>query len=604
MATPNSRPTYRSIGLHGSRRVTNEEYWKVVDASWELIFSATTYTASMIDDLLQKIDLVETPDEYQAKLITLLNGWGGTASERERAAVVRSLRNAGFSPDRAPREDDTQFDIDLRSIASRLLPSNLVERHQWLFAESYVPESRRELLDEGFSYEEREKWIAERRDAAALEVYKFDGIDGIFQLLVSGNASFALGRHLANGLSDTEAATAIIELLHRRNEANVLQVRSAITGLLLKHGDDGFINLAKEAIAAIPVNANDWNELCLEILLACPFEPSVWDMIEASFPEQAKEYWLRVIPSPWRLPSPQYARMIDRLLKAKRPRAAFAAIRFSVEEVDAKTVANLLNALIVGGEEEPDTYPIDAYRIESALAHIHAKKALSVEAMARLEYVFINALRHSKYRIPNLEKRVAENPGSFVELVVLLYRRKDGGEDPEQFRLPSDADTKSITSNVYNALEMLSLTPGSQEDGTIKVDALVRWVSEARRMLIELSREEVGDSCIGQLLGRCPSGTDGVWPHEAVRMALEEIGNDDILRGMALAVYNSLGAVWRGAGGELERNLAAKYEAWAKAVAPDYPVSAKLLRGIADHYVADANWHDTDENVRKRLGRH
>lgn len=185
-----------------------------------------------------------------------------------------------------------------------------------------------------------------------------------------------------------------------------------------------------------------------------------------------------------------------------------------------------------------------------------------------------------------------------------MYKRKDGGEDPEQYRLPPKADAKGVWHNVYRILDKLSLTPGTTDEGEISVEKLVSWIRSVQKSLRELDREEIGDQSIGQLLGRCPAGADGVWPHEAVRMALEQVGNDEILTGMAVAVRNSRGVHSRGPGGDQERALAAKYAGWAKAVAVDYPFSAKVLNNIKDGYLSEARWHDTDENVRKRLGRH
>ena len=604
VASPNNRPTYRSIGLHGSRRVTHQELWKVVDASWNLLFNAPAYTASMIDDLLQNFEPDETPEQYREKFVTLLKDWSKNASEKDRASVVRSLRRAGFSPDRSPSESDTPFELELRSIALELQPSDIVERHQWLFAESDVPESRAELLDEKFDYKKREEWIAEHRNTAALEVYEAAGVDGVFQLIESGNASFTVGRHLANGIADDKIPRLTWELLQRRDQANDDKVRSSITGLLLKHGDDGAARIAAAAIDGLPDKSKERANLCLEILLACPFESRTWNLVENSYPDLATRYWSKAVPMSWRLTTEEYERMIDRLLRAKRPRAALAAVRYDIEHVEPKTVGNLLNALVEGGEEEPGTYPVAPYAIETALAHIHKKKALSVDALARLEYIFVNALRHSEHGVPNFEERVAKNPGSFVELVALRYRRNDGGQDPEQFRLPDGADLSAVTGNVYQVLDKISRTPGSDNDGAIDVEELVRWVNEARGMFVDLSREGVGDSCIGRLLGKCPSGNDGVWPHEAVRMALERVGNDKILNGMASAVYNSRGVVMRGPGGDQERVLAEKYKKWSNAVAPQYPFASRLLRKIAAHYSADAQWHDTADNVRRRLGRH
>jgi len=588
MATPNSRPTYRSIGLHGSRQVTNVEFWKVVDTCWDLLFRAPAYTAEMIGDLLQEIDSEGTPKEYRVKLVSLLGKWGETASEKDRASVVQSLRRAGFSPDRAPSHNESKFGIELRKIAKRLQPSDIVERRQWLFAEHYIPQSRTELFDDQFDPKKREEWISNCRDVAALKIYKAAGIDGIFKLIESGNASFVVGRHLANGIIDEKIPTVVWELLQQRTLEDALKVRSAISGLLLKHGDGGVTQLVTAIIEALPVTGNERDEFILEILLACPFEASTWDLVEKSYPDQTTQYWSKAIPIPWRLTAQEYEQMIDRLLKVNRPRAAFAAIYHSVKDVEPKTVANLLSALIEESDEEPGTYPIDGYAIDSALAYIHERKAVPTDALARFEYLFVDALRHSKHGIPNFEQRVAKNPGSFVELVVLRYRREDGGEDPEEFRLPEGADLKAVIHKVYNVLEMISRTPGSADDGTIDVDALIGWVKEARRMLVGLSREGTGNRRIGQLLGKCPSGSDGVWPHEAVRVALERIGNEDILNGMALAVYNSRGVVWRGPGGDQERALATKYNTWSKAVALQFPVAAKLLRNIASYYTADA----------------
>lgn len=128
----------------------------------------------------------------------------------------------------------------------------------------------------------------------------------------------------------------------------------------------------------------------------------------------------------------------------------------------------------------------------------------------------------------------------------------------------------------YTILSKIKLTPGTDDDGEVNVEKLISWVREARALLIELSREKIGDQSIGELLGRCSTGNDGVWPHPAVRVALERIGNGTIREGMALAVYNSRGVVFRGPGGDQERVLAEKYEGWGKALALEYKKPAGI----------------------------
>lgn len=47
-------------------------------------------------------------------------------------------------------------------------------------------------------------------------------------------------------------------------------------------------------------------------------------------------------------------------------------------------------------------------------------------------------------------------------------------------------------------------------------------------------------------------------------------------------------------GGEQERQLAAQYRTWAKAIGFEYPHTAKALGGLADRYDWDAQRHDED----------
>lgn len=601
-ATPNSRPIYRPIGLTGRLTVTYEEMRQVEAAAWTLLLAPDNPSPKRFIDLIGALDGMD--DTNKTALLENLKSWIVTAPEAELAQVSRALRQAGFSPDRDVKPDSSAIEQELHQVVRQIQPSDIVTRHQWLFAEHYVPESRAELMDEKFDYRAREKWINDRRDSATNEVYKERGIAGVIDLLKGGNASYPVGRHLANGLDSEEAVDVIGHLVRQDDEQNRLKFRSAVAGLLFKNGDDGLSELVICALRRFPEGSDDWENRCLELFLACPFLPVIWDILEADFPSLETRYWQLVVPNAWNLKPDEYDRLVDRFLRAGRPRAAFAAVRHSSDEVDPLTLAKLLEAIVAGSDESSEEYRIDGYSIDQSLALLHEKKAVPIEQMARLEFVFIDALTHSKHGIPNLDRRNADNPSSFVELIALMYKRKDGAEDPEQYRLSDQANKEAVLHNVYAVLDKLRLTPGTTEDGEISVERLVAWVKEVRAKLRELSRQDIGDLKIGELLGRCPAGADGIWPHEAVRMALEQIGNEEIMRGMALAVYNSRGVVMRGPGGDQERVLAEKYAAWAKSVSVEYPFSAKLLSEIRDSYLRDAQWHDTDENVRKRLGRH
>ena len=111
----------------------------------------------------------------------------------------------------------------------------------------------------------------------------------------------------------------------------------------------------------------------------------------------------------------------------------------------------------------------------------------------------------------------------------------------------------------------------------------------------------MGDSVIGELLSKSGPGKDGIWPAEGLRDALEDVRTQKIADGMAIGLYNQRGAHWRDVGGKQERELAAKYISWSRQVAVEHPFTSRLLERISQSYGRDAEWQDTDANLRKRL---
>src|SRR3546814_11179616 len=76
-----------------------------------------------------------------------------------------------------------------------------------------------------------------------------------------------------------------------------------------------------------------------------------------------------------------------------------------------------------------------------------------------------------------------------------------------------------------------------------------------------------------------------------------------MIRGMEIGLHNSRGATWRGPGGGQERNLASKYRAFSRQMQVDYPITSRMLEQVAQSHDGQAEWHDPDEAVRKRLRR-
>jgi hypothetical protein len=92
-------------------------------------------------------------------------------------------------------------------------------------------------------------------------------------------------------------------------------------------------------------------------------------------------------------------------------------------------------------------------------------------------------------------------------------------------------------------------------------------------------------------------GSDGAWPHEAIRDVIEHVESERLDSGIAIGKYNARGAHWRAPGGSQEFALAAQYASYAAKCADRWPRTAALLRDLERKYKGEARWHEAREEI-------
>ena len=145
--------------------------------------------------------------------------------------------------------------------------------------------------------------------------------------------------------------------------------------------------------------------------------------------------------------------------------------------------------------------------------------------------------------------------------------------------------------------------PGVDEHGVIQTEKLKEWIMEARRLSegTGTGHRAILDYQIGEILAHAPAADDGVWPCEPVREAFNDLYSTDMSRGISVARYNTRGVNSRGEGGAQERELAVQYEGWAMSSSFEHPRMAQVLREMANKYLEEAEWHDTEAMIRRRM---
>lgn len=276
-------------------------------------------------------------------------------------------------------------------------------------------------------------------------------------------------------------------------------------------------------------------------------------------------------------------------------------MHFEFKKIESRSLVRLLKDVATNDAEPAGHYRFDSYTIGEAFKVLDDRADIPRDELAHLEFMYLAALDHEERGIPNLECQIAESPELFMQAIALSYKRNDDGEDPPEWRLKDSGPERSIATQAYRLLHIAKRIPGTQDDGTFDVKALKAWITNVRALCKTYARVDVGDSAIGELLSKSPAGADGIWPCEPVRQVLEEVGTKKIAEGMAIGLYNQRGAHFRDVGGKKERELSAKYRGWSKQIAFESPFTSRLLERLAQSYDRDAEWHDTEANLRKRL---
>ncbi|HEV8408149.1 MAG TPA: helix-turn-helix domain-containing protein, partial [Sphingomicrobium sp.] len=482
-ATHNSKPRWRPVDTSATRPFDDEIY-RANRYALDTLLNWKSPSGQQLGDLIQIS--AELPDADQAKLWTRVEQWiDEGATDTERADLRERMRRSVLSRRSQKRTKSGKLERRRRQIFEKLRPNDLIERHRWLFADHWVSESGDEIFDDNFDYDAHQKRILDLRQAAIAEIMDAPGLTGLDRLLAVSNARGTIGQCLAIATAETDRSPLAAELLKRAAGGEGQASLHCLDGFLSTLGPDVRQGVVEKLLPGLDDDA------AITLFKACPFGTMTWEALETLRPDLAERYWREVVPWGWHHSDAELNLIVNRLLAAGRPVAAFLSVNHVFKRLDGKTLLRLLQALIRPTDEKIEQR-IDGHSISAALEGLQATGAATVEEMAQLEYLFIDALDHSQYGIPNLERQIAKNPGDFVHLVSVLFKRDDLADDPPEMRPPDGVDLKAIGTQVFTALRRIRRTPGTRDDGSIDAQELLGWLNEARQQLGAIGRAGVG----------------------------------------------------------------------------------------------------------------
>lgn len=591
----------RSDASGAGQSVTREAYNEFTLKALDLALTWPMHDQKTLGDLVEQ--LLGIPEEDQTSVWNLIDTWADSkADDNAKAGLRERIRQFALTRHGWYELKDA---TKARALVSynKLQPRDLVVRHAWLFAQHWVEDPNDESEDEKFDYKKNNERTLKLRTTAMQEILAERGFEGVTALLSLSKAPDHVGYSLGSCITATNARADFLR--------QCLSI-TGDTGRKIDHCMWGFLNsLSDEAYGTILSTVAEGMAAgqIVRLLRCTPFKQDTWRRLDQYGEEVRNLYWREVSPedSPlqYRHSEAELSEIIDRLLEAKRPRAAFhAVVGLDWPQVETSRLKRLLRDVATVDAEPDGQYMLDPHDIAEALRSLNGRPGVSPDEMARFEFTFLDVPEHSGHSIYNLERYIAKSPTTFVQFLALAFKRKGDGQDPPEWQIKDAKHRAGLASRAYRLLNWrIRHIPGKGQDGKVNEETLLAWVTEVRKLCAEHGRVESGDNMIGQLLSKAPPEEDGSWPCLSVCEVMERVASPWIGGGFEIGTVNGRGVVSRTLeeGGEQEREIAKKYRSWAKLREFAYPFVSSVLERIAAYYDRDAGREDDRMKIRKRL---
>ena len=251
----------------------------------------------MLSDLIDRLH--DLADADQDRVWALVEAWAKTASDNDKIALREKIRVSTLSRHATLRarksSKQSRIAAAAKHIHAALEPSNLLDKHAWLFKGTWIEESADELEDpEKINYEEREARIRKQRADALKEIHGQYGVAGLLDTATRSGASGIIGALVAERVLDNEELLALLtQAFQKRSEsesaarASEWLIQGALGVMPNDQKREAFLSSAITAIG--PDNA-------ARFLALAPFGEGAWSLVSSYGDEVETRYWKEVVP--------------------------------------------------------------------------------------------------------------------------------------------------------------------------------------------------------------------------------------------------------------------------------------------------------------------
>ena len=567
------RPAWReTISDDWSKGVTHREYWEQVARYSEMAVTAAKSNREKLAELINHMETLPPPAQEQL-LAYLGSETVMTMPDADRLGLWSKLvdmvtKHRKFSDAQWAMKPE-QVD-KIATLADQLAPDAPFFRHQRLFSERDF-----DLYEEKSNYEEQRNALETRRQRAVEGVVANGGTQAVVAFANAVQSPWRVG--IAFGVVAAKDADCVVlpGLLESERKSLAQFAGGFVCGRFHSHGwqwvDD--------------ISTSQWTPTQIgQFLSFLPFTPNTWERSKHLLRGDESAYWSKTPANPYEAET-GLEPTIDQLIKHGRPFAGIRCLHKMLWDKQPFDSGRAVRALLAALQSSESAHSMDVYEIVEIIKALQNDPAINPDDLFSVEWAYLRLLdRHHDASPKLLERRLANEPGFFCEVIRLVFRSKNEERSPEE---PTE-ERKGIATNAYRLLSEWRTPPGLREDGTYDGNALAAWLDAVKKECRKTGHLEIAMTMIGHVLIHVPADPDGLWIHRSAAAALNAKDAGDMRNRFCIELFNSRGVHGFSAGRE-ERGLAAKYRMQADAVeAVGFNRLATMLRELAASYERDA----------------
>lgn len=461
--------------------------------------------------------------------------------------------------------------------------------------------------------------LTQRRKEALAQIIENHGIDGILRLVRQVEQHTEIRPLLDDSVAWELCDKAIPNLLTSANDKEVVFAMSLIARCFTgRHEYETSLYTRNPERFDI----TKWVPLAtVRFFQSCRESQESWNWL-CEFPEDVqKEYWTRhsgrMQNTEEERQKPENIRFLLKKFKQYKNVHATLTLILRKHGETCLTITELLSVLEFAAENEEVLSDLsrggwsitDVFELIQSKCKSEQMLESDITRLAKMELVFIKYLysSYTKYKPDTLETFLCVAPDTFIEILKILFNPNEeeithlaDHYQPENNQKYDNAQANATA--LYSLLHQWKKLPGTQDDGTIDVPQLKKWILQSRELARVCARLGMCDYNIGELLARnCPEILSGQLPPPHIMDAIEELNTESLNEGFSIGIVNNQGVTTRSCfdGGNLEREIAGHFTTMFEKIRQSHPRAAVVFKNLEEQYTLRAGWEDEQAERRK-----